>query len=162
MLQELENHPNLDANSDFWGRAEGRGEAGTVSPFLYFSTSEWEQFRADTPLTLTEDEVRRLRSLNDPVSLNEVQRIYLSMSRLLYSHVESAQKLFSPTPEILKYRQQQNSICHRHCRVGGGGKIDDGQNSQGTVGALAFQPQGRFGHHRWFPAFERRIKRRKD
>jgi len=94
MLQELDNDPNLDAASDFWGRAEGRGKAGAVSPFLYFSTSEWEQFRADTPLTLTEDEVKRLRSLNDPVSLDEVQRIYLSMSRLLYSHVESAQKLF--------------------------------------------------------------------
>ncbi len=34
-----------------------------------------------TPLTLTADEVQRLRSLNDPVDLREVRRIYLSLSR---------------------------------------------------------------------------------
>ena len=51
-------------------------------------------FRPDTPLTLTEDEVRRLRSLNDPVDLDEVRRIYLSVSRLLSAHVEAMQVLF--------------------------------------------------------------------
>ncbi|TIR43809.1 MAG: type I pantothenate kinase, partial [Mesorhizobium sp.] len=51
-------------------------------------------FRADTPLTLTEDEIDRLRSLNDPVDLEEVKRIYLSLSRLLSAHVEASQLLF--------------------------------------------------------------------
>ena len=46
------------------------------SPYRFFSADEWAEFRADTPLTLTEDEVRRLRSLNDPVDLDEVRRIY--------------------------------------------------------------------------------------
>jgi hypothetical protein len=43
-----------------------------------FTAAKWAEFRADTPLTLTEDEVRRLRSLDDPVDLDEVRRIYLS------------------------------------------------------------------------------------
>ncbi|TKT82784.1 type I pantothenate kinase [Aquamicrobium sp. LC103] len=64
------------------------------SPYRFFSAQEWAGFRADTPLTLTEDEVRRLRSLNDPVDLDEVRRIYLSMSRLLSAHVEASQLLF--------------------------------------------------------------------
>jgi type I pantothenate kinase len=64
------------------------------SPYLFFAAAEWAKFRADTPLTLTEDEVRRLRSLNDPVDLEEVKRIYLSMSRLLSAHVEASQLLF--------------------------------------------------------------------
>jgi type I pantothenate kinase len=64
------------------------------SPYRLFSAEEWAGFRADTPLTLTEDEVRRLRSLNDPVDLDEVRRIYLSLSRLLSAHVESSQLLF--------------------------------------------------------------------
>ncbi|OQM76500.1 type I pantothenate kinase [Manganibacter manganicus] len=64
------------------------------SPYLFFPAAEWAKFRADTPLTLTEDEVRRLRSLNDPVDLEEVKRIYLSMSRLLSAHVEASQLLF--------------------------------------------------------------------
>ncbi|KQZ82797.1 type I pantothenate kinase [Mesorhizobium sp. Root157] len=65
------------------------------SPYLFFSAQEWAKFRADTPLTLTKEEIERLRSLNDPVDLDEVRRIYLSMSRLLSAHVESSQMLFA-------------------------------------------------------------------
>ncbi|PLP56219.1 type I pantothenate kinase [Mesorhizobium loti] len=64
------------------------------SPYLFFSAEDWAKFRADTPMTLGEDEINRLRSLNDPVDLEEVTRIYLSMSRLLSAHVESSQMLF--------------------------------------------------------------------
>ena len=41
------------------------------SPYRFFSAEDWARFRADTPLTLTEEEVRRLRSLNDPVDLRQ-------------------------------------------------------------------------------------------
>ena len=68
--------------------------AEKYSPYLFFSAAEWAKFRADTPMTLSEDEIGRLRSLNDPVDLEEVERIYLSMSRLLSAHVESSQLLF--------------------------------------------------------------------
>jgi type I pantothenate kinase len=64
------------------------------SPYRMFSAESWAGFRADTPLTLTEDEVKRLRSLNDPIDLDEVRRIYLTMSRLLSAHVEASQLLF--------------------------------------------------------------------
>jgi len=65
------------------------------SPYRVFSSEEWATFRDDTPLTLAEDEIRRLRSLNDPIDLEEVKRIYLSMSRLLSAHVETSQRLFA-------------------------------------------------------------------
>ena len=101
MLQEIETQsPEFD-ESGFWKHADANDSMGNVSPFLYFTTGEWERFKADTPLTLSEDEVFRLRSLNDPVSLDEVQRIYLSLSRLLYSHVVSAQKLFHQRSHFL-------------------------------------------------------------
>ena len=64
------------------------------SPYRFFTAERWAEFRADTPLTLTGDEVERLRSLNDPIDLEEVRRIYLSMSRLLSAHVEASQLLF--------------------------------------------------------------------
>tara|TARA_R110002126_G_scaffold104995_2_gene238992 strand:+ start:5765 stop:6760 length:996 start_codon:yes stop_codon:yes gene_type:complete len=67
---------------------------GKYSPFRMFSADDWSNFRADTPLTLSEDEVKRLRSLNDPVDLREIERIYLALSRMLSSHVEMAQNLF--------------------------------------------------------------------
>jgi type I pantothenate kinase len=71
------------------------------SPYRFFTADKWAEFRADTPLTLTEDEVRKLRSLNDPVDLDEVRRIYLSLSRLLSAHVESSQLLFEQRKRFL-------------------------------------------------------------
>ena len=43
----------------------------------------------------------RLRSLGDPIDLTEVRRIYLSLSRLLSSHVESSQLLFEQRNRFL-------------------------------------------------------------
>jgi len=71
------------------------------SPYRVFSAERWAEFRADTPLTLTEAEVQRLSSLNDPIDLNEVRRIYLSLSRLLSAHVEAMQLLFHQRANFL-------------------------------------------------------------
>lgn len=78
-----------------------------TSPYLEFSIAEWAAFRADTPLTLTEEEVLRLRSLNDPIALEEVERIYLSLSRLLASHVESSIGLFKQRARFLNLHGQK-------------------------------------------------------
>lgn len=74
---------------------------GELSPYRYFSAERWSGFRADTPLTLTPDELKRLRSLNDPIDMNEVRRVYLSLSRLLYAHVEASQQLFEQRKRFL-------------------------------------------------------------
>jgi type I pantothenate kinase len=71
------------------------------SPYHFFSSDEWSKFRADTPLTLTTDELKRLRSLNDPIDIDEVRRIYLSLSRLLSTHVEASQLLFDQRNQFL-------------------------------------------------------------
>lgn len=101
MLQDIVEKLKISTDSSFWKPLQLQNDLKDVSPFLYFGVKEWERFKADTPLTLSEDEVFRLRSLNDPVSLDEVQRIYLSLSRLLYSHVEAAQKLFHQRSKFL-------------------------------------------------------------
>ena len=74
-----------------------------VSPYRHFSAARWAEFRADTPLTLSEDELQRLRSLNDPIDLDEVRRIYLSISRLLSAHVEATQALFQQRRQFLDF-----------------------------------------------------------
>ncbi|MCB8840582.1 type I pantothenate kinase [Aurantimonas sp. VKM B-3413] len=71
------------------------------SPYRVFSAEDWAKFRADTPMTLTADEVGRLRSLGDPIDLDEVSRIYLAVSRLISAHVESSQLLFRQRQRFL-------------------------------------------------------------
>jgi type I pantothenate kinase len=76
-------------------------QTASYSPYHFFTSEQWARFRADTPLTLTADEVTRLRSMGDPIDLDEVRRIYLSLSRLLSSHVESSQLLFEQRNRFL-------------------------------------------------------------
>jgi type I pantothenate kinase len=71
------------------------------SPYREFSREEWAKLRADTPLTLNEDDLARLRSLDDPLDLKEVEQIYLPISRLLALYVEATQGLFNATRSFL-------------------------------------------------------------
>jgi hypothetical protein len=48
-------------------------ENGRLSRYLVISRQEWAQLRDTTPLTLSEESVQALRSLNDPISLQEVE-----------------------------------------------------------------------------------------
>ncbi|MEJ2623450.1 MAG: type I pantothenate kinase [Pseudolabrys sp.] len=66
----------------------------TLSPFSIFSRAEWAALRQDTPMTLTSDEVTRLRSLHDRLDMSEVTEIYLPLSRLLSMYVAATQRLF--------------------------------------------------------------------
>jgi type I pantothenate kinase len=71
------------------------------SPYRVFTRDEWAHLRADTPLTLTIDDLDRLQSVNDPISLEEVVAIYLPLSRLLSLYVAAAQGLFRATQRFL-------------------------------------------------------------
>jgi type I pantothenate kinase len=65
-----------------------------LSPYLTLSRSEWAALREDTPMTLTADEVTRVRSLTDRLDMTEVEEIYLPLSRLLSLYVAATQRLF--------------------------------------------------------------------
>ena len=71
------------------------------SPYRHFSRSEWAALRADTQLTLTVDDLGRLRTMNDPISVEEVVAIYLPLSRLLALYVAATQGLFKATQRFL-------------------------------------------------------------
>jgi type I pantothenate kinase len=72
-----------------------------ILPHQVFTRAEWARWRADTPLTLTNDDLSRLKSLNDPISLDEVSEIYLPLSRLLSLHVAATQGLHDATRTFL-------------------------------------------------------------
>jgi type I pantothenate kinase len=65
-----------------------------LSPYAIFSRAEWAALRDDTPMTLTSDEVTRVRSLHDRLDMREVEEIYLPLSRLLSLYVAATQRLF--------------------------------------------------------------------
>ena len=75
-----------------------------ISPYRVFKRDEWATLRADTPLTLTEEEVAALRGPTDPVSPDDVVKIYLPLSRLLSLYVAATQELFNATRTFLGAR----------------------------------------------------------
>ena len=76
----------------------------SISPYRAFSREEWAALRADTPMTLTAAELDQLRALNDPVSLEEIEQIYLPLSRLLALYVAATQALHRATQSFLGTR----------------------------------------------------------
>ena len=80
---------------------DARATPAALSPYHRFTRSEWAALRADTPLTLSMEDLTRLRSLNDPISLEEVVAIYLPLSRLLALYVAATQGLYKATQRFL-------------------------------------------------------------
>lgn len=72
-----------------------------LAPYHYFTKAEWSGFRADEPMTLDADDVKRLRALNDPISFTEAEEIYLPLSRLISLYVEATQQLHRASTKFL-------------------------------------------------------------
>ena len=57
-----------------------RTVASDLSAHMLFGRPEWAKLRASTPQTLEDADLQLLRSLNEPVSLDEVADVYLPMT----------------------------------------------------------------------------------
>jgi len=66
-----------------------------------FTREDWAKLRSSVPLTLGEDDLVRLRGANEPISLDEVEAIYLPLTRLINLHVNAAHGLARVTDDFL-------------------------------------------------------------
>lgn len=71
------------------------------TPYRVFSREQWAKLRADTPMTLAPDELEALSGILDELSVEEVEMIYLPLSRLLNLYVAAAQKLHAVSSTFL-------------------------------------------------------------
>jgi pantothenate kinase, bacterial type len=72
-----------------------------LDPYRHFTKAEWSKLRDGQPMTLTEDDIKRLRALTDPISLAEAEEVYLPLSRLLSYYVEAIQGLHRVSSRFL-------------------------------------------------------------
>ena len=72
-----------------------------MAPYVDFDRSSWARLRAATPLTLGERDLAELQGISERVSLDEVETIYLPVSRLLNLHVAATQQLHETTDTFL-------------------------------------------------------------
>ena len=71
------------------------------SPWTVLDRADWAPLRASTPLTLDEGELARLRGVGEDVDLEEVEDVYLPLSRLLNFYVAAVQDLHRATATFL-------------------------------------------------------------
>jgi len=86
------------------GHLDGDGARGAEIQFsLYrtFNRDEWARLRADTPMTLAPEELEQLSGMLEELSMEEVETIYLPLSRLLNLYVAAAQKLHAVSSTFL-------------------------------------------------------------
>jgi type I pantothenate kinase len=71
------------------------------TPYAEFDRETWSRLRASTPLTLREDDLERLSGLGDPIDLQEVEEVYLPLSRLIGLYVAGVEGLHAATSTFL-------------------------------------------------------------
>jgi type I pantothenate kinase len=76
------------------------------SPFVDFDRTQWSQLRDTSALPLTAGELEELRSLGDPVDLDEVREVYLPLSRLLDLHVRAVGGLLEAYRTFLRQDEE--------------------------------------------------------
>jgi type I pantothenate kinase len=77
------------------------------NPYRVFTRQQWAELRNDTPMTLEPGEFSKLRSMHDRLDLQEVEEIYLPLSRMLSMYVDAAQRLYYAQRQFLGIRDRK-------------------------------------------------------
>ncbi|MEP0522064.1 MAG: type I pantothenate kinase [Hyphomicrobiales bacterium] len=101
---------------------------GSLSPYRIYDVERWSKLRADTPMTLSINEIRKLQGLNDPISVDEVERVYLPLARLLFHYVKATQGLFNATAEFLELKDNKVPFI-----IGLAGSVSAGKSTSARV-----------------------------
>lgn len=72
-----------------------------MTAYLDFDRSDWADLRGRTPLTLTEEEVDKLRGISVALDIDMVEETFLPLSRLLNLYVQGSRLLASVTDTFL-------------------------------------------------------------
>jgi len=73
----------------------------TSARYIDFDGDQWAQLRANTPLTLDERDVDKVRGINVLLDIDMVEHTYLPLSRLLNLHVQGSDQLAAVTDTFL-------------------------------------------------------------
>ncbi|MEH7385656.1 type I pantothenate kinase [Bacillus sp. JJ1521] len=78
-----------------------------LTNYIEFNREKWAELRNKTPLLLTAEELESIRGINEEISLQEVEEIYLPLTRLINLKVEASQQLQGVTNSFLDYKAKK-------------------------------------------------------
>jgi hypothetical protein len=117
-----------------------------LAPYHHFTKAQWSALRDGQPMTLTAADIERLRTLSDPISLEEAEEVYLPLTRLLAYYVEAIQGLHNVSTRFLNTPDEKVPFI-----IGVAGSVAVGKSTTARILQALLQrwPQGRPCHHRW-------------
>ena len=110
------------------GGVTASDDEATASPFLSFTRAEWSALADATPLPLTSEDVKRVRSLGDPIDLREVDQIFRPLSRLLTLYSDAVGSLHEATGAFLGERASRTPFV-----IGIAGSVAVGKSTTARV-----------------------------
>ena len=108
-------------------RSEG-SNGGCPTPYVELDRAAWARLRRNQPLSLTAEDVARLRGLGDPVDLAEIEEVYLPLSRLLTFYVEAIAHLHAVTGDFLDERPHRTPFV-----IGVAGSVAVGKSTTARI-----------------------------
>jgi type I pantothenate kinase len=75
--------------------------------YIEFNKEKWAALRNKTPLLLSEEELENIKGLNEEISLQEVEEVYLPLTRLINLKVKASQQLQEVTNSFLDYKAKK-------------------------------------------------------
>lgn len=108
-----------------------------MTPYLQFDRNQWAALRDSVPMTLSEDEIARLKGINEDLSLEEVAEIYLPLSRLLNFYISSNLRRQAVLEQFLGTNGQPHSLHYQYCWQCRGGEKYNRPYIAGAIKPLA-------------------------
>jgi type I pantothenate kinase len=98
------------------------------SPYVELDRGAWARLRDHHPLSLTVEDVTRLRGLGDRLDLNEVEQVYLPLSRLLNFYVGATAGLHRVTTDFLREQPERTPFV-----IGVAGSVAVGKSTTSRI-----------------------------
>jgi type I pantothenate kinase len=98
------------------------------SPYVELDRAAWARLRNQHPLSLSAEDVARLRGLGDRLDLAEVEQVYLPLSRLLNFYVGATAGLHRITTDFLGERPERTPFV-----IGVAGSVAVGKSTTARI-----------------------------
>jgi type I pantothenate kinase len=82
-------------------------ELTSRSPYVAIDRADWAELAKNSTAPLTEEELKNIRGLGDFLDLQEVQEVYLPVSKLLSIYAQGTQSLHKSTAEYFGERAKR-------------------------------------------------------
>ena len=98
------------------------------SPYVELTRADWARLRDEHPIPLTAQDIERLAGVGEKIDLNEVEEVYLPLSRLLNFYAAQTKSLHQITSEFLGERNAKTPFI-----IGVAGSVAVGKSTTARV-----------------------------